>query len=213
LAAGATAVAGALVIAIAWSPGSRVALQAQWHIGGGAEADRRAVPLRPVGNLAFTAPKPLRDLAFVDGEGRSMSLAAFRGKVVLLNVWATWCVPCREEMPTLDRLQAALGGPDFQVVALSIDRGGAAPVREFYRAVGVEHLAVYVDSAGRTGGAIGAPGIPVTLVLDRAGREIARTLGAAAWDGADALAALRHVIEDDATHPEPAPRQAAPRVG
>ncbi|QRG10014.1 TlpA family protein disulfide reductase (plasmid) [Xanthobacter dioxanivorans] len=78
-------------------------------------------------------PAPVPELQFADGEGKPRTLGDFRGKVVLLNVWATWCLSCRKEMPTLDRLQAALGGPDFEVVALSVDRGGAEIVRNVRR--------------------------------------------------------------------------------
>ncbi|MCP2001378.1 TlpA disulfide reductase family protein [Nitrobacter winogradskyi] len=77
-------------------------------------------------------PKPVQAFQFVDGEGKSRGLSDFHGKSVLLNIWTTWCVPCRKEMPALDRLQAALGGPNFQVVPLSIDRGGANVVRNFF---------------------------------------------------------------------------------
>ena len=85
-------------------------------------------------------PKPLPEIAFVDGEGKVGALADLRGKVVLLNIWATWCLPCRKEMPTLDRLQAQLGGPDFEVVALSIDRRGVEKARKFYAEIGIQHL-------------------------------------------------------------------------
>ena len=86
----------------------------------------------PAGFAVHESPRPLPNIQFENGQGEAMSLADFRGKVVLLNIWATWCAPCRREMPTLDRLQATLGGPDFQVVALSIDRQGVPAVQEFY---------------------------------------------------------------------------------
>ena len=78
------------------------------------------------------ALKPVPELNFIDGEGHARTLADFKGKVVLLNIWATWCGPCRKEMPTLDRLQVALGGVDFEVVPLSIDRKGMEVVNKFY---------------------------------------------------------------------------------
>jgi len=87
----------------------------------------------PKAKLALHAqPRPLPPLAFSDEQGKRTSLADFRGRVVLLNIWATWCGPCREEMPTLDRLQAALGGANFEVVALSIDTGGLPVVQAFF---------------------------------------------------------------------------------
>src|SRR3546814_10648910 len=90
------------------------------------------------------APRELPDVHFMDGSGKRLSLADFRGKLVLLNLWATWCGPCREEMPTLDRLQATLGGSDFEVVALSIDRAGMGVVDAFYAEIGVKSLARYI---------------------------------------------------------------------
>jgi thiol-disulfide isomerase/thioredoxin len=128
------------------------------------------------------APQPIPDIRFQDGESRSLTLADFRGKVVLLNIWATWCGPCRREMPTLDRLQATLGGPDFQVVALSIDRAGMKVVSAFYAETGIEHLARYIDESGRTTQPLKVPGLPTTLLIDREGREIARHVGPAEWD-------------------------------
>ena len=95
------------------------------------------------------APKPVAAVEFADAQGRSRSLADFKGKVVLLNLWATWCVPCRQEMPTLDRLQGTLGGAEFEVVPLSIDRGGLETVRKFYSEINVRNLAIYTDFPGR----------------------------------------------------------------
>lgn len=125
--------------------------------------------------------RALPPLRFADGSGEAASLADFRGRVLLLNVWATWCTPCREEMPALDRLQAKLGGPDFRVVALSIDPEGSV-VRDFFREVGIQHLQPYMDAYRETAAAVGLTVVPLTLLIDREGREIARKLGAAAWD-------------------------------
>jgi len=139
-------------------------------------------------------PKALPDVRFVDGKGHDRALADFKGKVVLLNVWATWCVPCRKEMPTLDRLQNTLGGADFQVVALSIDRTGLDVVRAFYDEIGIKHLAVYVDRSGRALRELGAAGLPTTLLIDRAGREIGRLVGPAEWDAPGMIAFIRRQI-------------------
>ena len=91
------------------------------------------------------APLPMPEVTFVYEDGRPGALADFRGKHVLLNVWATWCPPCREEMPTLDRLQGLLGGDDFHVLPLSIDRAGVKVVQDFYAKTGIENLKIYVD--------------------------------------------------------------------
>jgi thiol-disulfide isomerase/thioredoxin len=98
---------------------------------------------RPVMPL-YESPREMLSPPFVDGEGRDLTLANFHGCVVLLNVWATWCAPCREEMPTLDALQARLGGDDFHVLPLSIDRAGLGPVRRFYDEIGIRHLEMYL---------------------------------------------------------------------
>lgn len=146
-------------------------------------------------------PKALPDVRFVDGEGRNRALADFRGKVVLLNVWATWCVPCRKEMPTLDRLQGTLGGADFQVVALSIDRQGLPVVRNFYEEIGIKHLDMHVDSSGKAARELSAVGLPTTLLVDCAGREIGRLVGPAEWDAPDMIAFIRRRIDEQHDRP------------
>lgn len=133
------------------------------------------------------APRALPEIAFVDGAGKPRTLADFRGRTVLLNVWATWCPPCREEMPSLDRLQKKLGGPGFEVVALSIDAGGAPVVERFYKEIGIGSLAIYVDPGMRAAGALRTPGVPTTLLIDAQGRELGRHAGPAQWDGPEAL--------------------------
>jgi thiol-disulfide isomerase/thioredoxin len=136
----------------------------------------------------------LPNVAFTDGEGHRRTLADYRGKIVLLNVWATWCPPCRKEMPSLDRLQAQLGGDDLEVVPLSVDRGGAEAVRRFFAANGVRHLAVEVDSSTEAQAALGIPGLPTTILIDRQGREVGRFVGAADWDSPKVIAFFRSTI-------------------
>ena len=140
------------------------------------------------------AAKSLPEIQFQDSEGKNLSLADFRGRLILLNIWATWCLPCRHEMPTLDRLQAELGGPDFQVLALSMDRGGFEAITKFYDEVGVKHLAIYLDSSARAASTLGAVGLPTTLLIDRDGREIGRLVGPAEWDSSDMIAFIRSYL-------------------
>jgi len=109
----------------------------------------------------------------------------------LLNIWATWCVPCREEMPTLDRLQQKLGGPAFEVVALSIDSKGIPAVRQFFEEIGVRSLAVYVDPSMQAMEKLRIVGVPTTLLIDREGRELWRKSGPAQWDSPDVIQRLR----------------------
>ena len=146
-------------------------------------------------NQAATKPRPLPELQFQDGMGRARSLADFRGKVVLLNIWATWCTPCREEMPALDRLQARLGGTDFEIVALSIDQQGAQAVRRFYDEVGVKALALYIDPSAQAGFKLATIGLPTTIFVDRAGREVGRRVGPAEWDAPKLVDELRGMID------------------
>lgn len=148
-----------------------------------------AAPAAEGGSLIrlHASPRPLPELAFEDGEGRPRTLQDFRGRTVLLNVWATWCAPCREEMPSLDRLQRSLGGPGFEVVALSIDAGGAADVRRFYKEIGIRSLGIYVDRGMRAAGKLATPGVPTTLLVDPQGRELGRHAGPAKWDDPEAL--------------------------
>ncbi len=140
-------------------------------------------------------PRELPHLAFVDGDGRAIALADFRGRVVLLNLWATWCVPCRREMPALERLQAKLGGAEFIVLPLSIDRGGLPPVKRFYEELGLAALGVFVDQSGEATGKLATTGVPTTLLIDRDGREIGRLLGAAEWDSPEAIALIRRYLK------------------
>jgi len=149
----------------------------------------------PLDLSVFDQPREVAEIRFVDAQERQMTLADFRGKVVLLNIWATWCVPCRREMPSLDRLEAQLGGDDFVVLPLSIDRAGLPAVRRFYEELGLQHIGIYVDESGAGSRALGAPGLPTTLLLDRAGREVARKIGAAEWDGAEMVALIQQQIE------------------
>lgn len=139
-------------------------------------------------------PKPVPDLVFQNERGQAVRLSAFRGKVLVLNVWATWCAPCREEMPTLDRLQAQLGGPDFEVLALSVDHEGQRVVQKFFRDIGVKHLHGYVDPSPQTLDQLKVLGLPATLLLDPQGRELGRLLGATHWDSPEMVAFLREVI-------------------
>lgn len=157
------------------------------------------------------APRELPEVRFTDGSGKRLSLADFRGKLVLLNLWATWCGPCREEMPTLDRLQAALGGADFEVVALSIDRAGMGVVDAFYAETGVRSLARYIDESGKSAQQLNAVGLPTTLLLDREGREIARHVGPAEWDTPEMVAFFRQRLSQDsgALRPHDATNQPA----
>lgn len=152
----------------------------------------------PAASPAFAfpeQPRALPDLRFVDEAGRSHSLTDLRGHPLVLNIWATWCVPCRKEMPTLDHLQTILAGTDARVVPLSIDSKGPSVVIAFYREIGIKSLGVYVDSTGATASTLATVGVPTTLLVDRDGREIGRKLGAAVWDAPDMVSLIRSRLD------------------
>lgn len=149
---------------------------------------------RDVAGVAVHArPRELPPLRFSSETGTPLDLKAFGGRAVLLNIWATWCGPCREEMPTLDRLQALLGSPRFEVVALSIDGDGLASVKPFFAQIGVRSLRTYLDSFHDAGAIVGA-GVPLTLLIDAQGREVARKLGAARWDDPAIVGLIRQYL-------------------
>jgi thiol-disulfide isomerase/thioredoxin len=139
-------------------------------------------------------PVDLPPLTFTDAAGKPVSLADFSGKIVLLNIWATWCVPCREEMPALDKLDTELGGKDFQVVAVNIDKGGADKAAAFLKETGATHLALYTDPSGKLFATLKAVGMPTTLIVDRSSQEIARLVGPADWASPEAVKVIEAAI-------------------
>jgi thiol-disulfide isomerase/thioredoxin len=139
----------------------------------------------------LTRPRRVPDVRFDDEEGRSRSLADWRGQLVLLNLWATWCVPCRKEMPALDALEAKLGGRDFHVVAVNIDTRDPAKPQAFLRETGITHLAYFTDRSAKifqdlklAGWAFG---MPATLIVDPRGCTLAFLAGPAEWSSEDAV--------------------------
>jgi thiol-disulfide isomerase/thioredoxin len=163
-----------------------------------AETTRRQAPGLPA--FVFKAtPEPLAEVNFVDGAGAPKTLKDFRGKTVLLNLWATWCAPCREEMPSLDRLQAELGSDKFEVVALAVDRTGAEAARKFLDSIKVTNLALYADPTTRSGSALRAVGMPTTILIDPEGRELGRLPGPAEWDSEAAKRLVRETLGQPAT--------------
>ncbi len=130
-----------------------------------------------------------------DIDGNERSLDDYRGSVVVVNFWATWCPPCRAEMPSIDRLAGAVKDNDIKVVAISVDRTGIERVAGFFEEIGVENLPVLHDQKSAVARAAGALGLPVTIILDQKGREVARLQGEAEWDSADVQALLIRLAE------------------
>ena len=143
-------------------------------------------------------PKPLPDLAFTGPDGKPMLLSALRGKTVLLNLWATWCAPCRKEMPALDKLQAELGGADFEVVAVTIDQRNLDRPKTFLQEIGVTRLAYYSDPSAKIFQQLRAVdralGMPTTLIIDPKGCELGYLAGPAEWASEDAVKLLRATL-------------------
>ena len=127
-------------------------------------------------------------------DGSAVALAEYRGKVVLVNFWATWCAPCRKEMPSLNALDAALGGADFDVIAIASGRNALPAIEAFYAEEGIDRLEILLDPRSDLTRGAGVFGLPTTLILDPDGREIGRLQGDADWAHADAQAILKAIV-------------------
>jgi thiol-disulfide isomerase/thioredoxin len=165
---------------------------------GAVDVARRIAPLAhgEVAALTMaTAPLRMPDLSFEDADGKTRKLSEWRGKTVLLNLWATWCVPCRKEMPALDSLQAKLGGENFEVVAVNIDTRDPEKPKNFLREANLTRLGYFADSKAKVFQdlkSIGrALGMPTSVLIDGQGCEIATLAGPAEWASDDALKLIR----------------------
>jgi thiol-disulfide isomerase/thioredoxin len=157
----------------------------------------RDLAIGPMAAFLVKADRPsVPDLVFMGSSGADIKLSKWQGRVVLLNLWATWCAPCRKEMPTLNDLQKQLGSKDFEVIALSVDRKGLEASSAFLKETGADSLGLYVDATTQSLEDLQAFGLPVTLLVDRKGREIGRLVGPAEWNSAEAIALLRAAIAE-----------------
>jgi thiol-disulfide isomerase/thioredoxin len=195
-------IAGTVAVYVSGSGnGNAVTAAAKVDCAPAAAAAGRTGPLATGEIAAFrpaNPPDPVRDLAFQAPDGSQTSLAAFAGKTLLVNLWATWCVPCRAEMPALDRLQGELGGDGFSVVAINVDVQNPERARAFLDEIGVSRLAFYADPSlailkefRRRGLALG---LPTTILVDGEGCRIGGIEGPAAWDSDEAKALVRAAI-------------------
>jgi thiol-disulfide isomerase/thioredoxin len=176
---------------------------------GGDSACAGAVELaRKIGPLAHgevaaltmaTSPLKLPDLAFEDADGKPRKLSDWRGKTVLVNLWATWCVPCRKEMPALDSLQTKLGGKDFEVVAINIDTRDPEKPKNFLKEANLTRLAYFTDTKAKVFQdlkSVGkALGMPTSILVDSQGCEIANLAGPAEWASDDAIALIKAAVK------------------
>lgn len=158
------------------------------------EIDWPAAHAGGLAKLAQTEPTPVPLTEFTDPQGGTHSLAEYKGQVVLLNFWATWCAPCREEMPSLDTLQAELGGDDFQVVTIATGHNPPAAVDKFLTEQNITNLPLLLDPRQKLARDMGVLGMPVTVLIDRDGNEIARLIGGADWASDTAKTLIRQAI-------------------
>lgn len=155
----------------------------------------RAAALHPLSRTLVEVRPPLEPPAFsfLTATGEKQTLADYLGRGVVLNIWATWCVPCVAEMPALDHLSALVANSQISVLPVSIDVKGLPAVKAFYAAHHIEHLPILLDPAGLVAAAFKVPGIPASFIFNRAGRLVARCEGAADWDAPQAVATVRRL--------------------
>jgi thiol-disulfide isomerase/thioredoxin len=158
-------------------------------------SDIGSSPAAPLGQFSpLDPPRPAPEASFAARDGTTLRLADFRGRWLLVNLWATWCAPCLREMPSLDRLQKRLG-ERLTVLAISQDRGGKEAVEPFLAKLHLEALATYLDPKGAVGRALGIEGLPTSFLIDAEGLIRGRLEGAAAWDSPEMLRRLERYLE------------------
>lgn len=159
------------------------------------EALESMVPVDMKRFVIHDEARPFRDKMFLNAEGDEIDLHAFDGHLTLVNLWATWCPPCRKELPGMDRLKGALADEGLEIVAISLDRGGLKKAGTFWKRAGFDHLELYADPDKDLAQEMGVISLPVTAIVGPDGREIARMVGDAEWDSDEAQAMLRFLIE------------------
>ena len=151
----------------------------------------------PLAAFLVKADRPtVPNLSFKDASGNALTLNKWKGRVVLVNLWATWCAPCRKEMPTLADLQKQLGSKDFEVVAVSVDRKGIEASSAYLKETDADALGLYVDDTTKSLDDLQGLGLPLTVLVDRKGNEIGRLLGPAEWNSAEAIALVKAAIAE-----------------
>lgn len=169
---------------IYWLRGGERKVEQQGAVAGVATSGQDFRPLAAGALAAFVVKpqrKPVADVGFQDGAGQPLKLGDWKGRVALVNLWATWCAPCRKEMPALAQLQKDLGSDQFEVVAISVDKKGVEASAAFLKETGAENLRLYVEPTLTILNDLQAIGLPATILIDRQGREIGRLLGPADW--------------------------------
>jgi thiol-disulfide isomerase/thioredoxin len=163
-----------------------------------AQADMAAISDMREGDMRklmfHSEPWEGSDTAFTAEDGGQMTLADYEGQIVVLNFWATWCAPCRKEMPYLSDLQRQMGGDDLQVVTVATGRNPRPAIERFLEEIGVDNLPLHTDERQALARSMGVLGLPATIILDREGREIARMQGEADWSSENAIAILTEIL-------------------
>ena len=168
------------------------------NIGHAETADLEALRVGDMRKLVFHSEAIAgTDVAFLSEDGTEMTLADFNGKYITLNFWATWCAPCRKEMPELSALQTDLGGDTFQVVTVATGRNPLPAMKKFFDEIGIDNLPLHTDARQSFARSMGVLGLPVTLIMDPSGNEIARLQGEADWSSDSAVAIITTLIPSD----------------
>ena len=168
------------------------------NIGHTETADLEALRVGDMRKLVFHSEAIAgTDVAFLSEDGTEMTLADFNGKYITLNFWATWCAPCRKEMPELSALQTDLGSDTFQVVTVATGRNPLPAMKKFFDEIGIDNLPLHTDARQSFARSMGVLGLPVTLIMDPSGNEIARLQGEADWSSDSAVAIITTLIASD----------------
>jgi thiol-disulfide isomerase/thioredoxin len=141
---------------------------------------------------------PIRDFSFQNKAGHTLKISEFRGKLVILNIWATWCLPCRKEMPSLNNLQKIFANKKVVILAIAQDKAGIRLIEKFYSEMKITNLEIFLDSRGKSQRFAGVFVLPTTLIIDRNGFEIGRLIGGAAWDSKESIKLIKTFLEDEA---------------
>ncbi|MFQ1699472.1 TlpA disulfide reductase family protein [Loktanella agnita] len=146
--------------------------------------------------ILHDTPEPGSDVSFTAADGTEATLADYQGKYVLVNFWATWCAPCRKEMPMLGDMQTQLGGADFEVVTIATGRNPRPAMERFFEEIAVDNLPLHTDPRQALARSLGVLGLPVTLILNPEGQEVARLQGDADWSSDSAYAIIAALLAE-----------------
>lgn len=181
---------------ISIAPANRIAATTPLSELSGTQLEIAKLAEGPIKRLiVHREPLPLPEFSYADDKAATRSLNEAKGKITVLNIWATWCAPCLSEMPSINRLKARLGGPSFEVVALSVDRGGIERPRKYLRDIQANALEVFNNTDPKLPGLLKIDAYPTTIIIGRDGREIGRIAGAVEWDSPEVTKLLEAALK------------------